>query len=99
MVLSDANGWTATVTDLPTRVNRQEMHYSWSEHEVIGYVLTDVQQNGTMMTFTNTLWSRPELEEGEQAPKVAGTVWYVFEEYETPLGVEVMINHVGDCFD
>ena len=23
----------------------------------------------------------------------------VLEDYETPLGVEVIINHVGDCFD
>ena len=30
-----------------------------------------------------------------------GLLWLngVVKDYETPLGVEVMINHVGDCFD
>ena len=63
------------------------------------YVLTDVAQNGNNAVFTNALWHRPELADEVEKPKVPGDTWYVFEEYETPLGVEVMINHVGDCFD
>ena len=99
VVLNEANGWAATVSDLPTMVNGQPVQYAWKEQQAIGYVQSGVVQDGSTMIFTNTLWTRPELEEGETAPKVAGDVWYVFEEYETPLGVEVMINHVGDCFD
>ena len=42
---------------------------------------------------------RPPLEEGQPMPKVPGKVTFIIDEYDTPLGVEVMINHVGDCFD
>ena len=99
VILNEANGWSATINNLPTRVNGEPVTYSWKEQSVLGYTLTDVTQEGSTMVFTNSLWQRPELENGEEPPKVPGNVLYVFEEYETPLGVEVMINHVGDCFD
>ena len=51
------------------------------------------------VTFENGEWNRPALADEVEKPKVPGNTWYVFDEYETPLGVEVMINHVGDCFD
>ena len=35
----------------------------------------------------------------EESARLLGNQFYVFDEYETPLGVEIMINHVGDCFD
>ena len=42
---------------------------------------------------------RPPLEEDQSKPKVPGKVAFIIDEYDTPLGVEIMINHVGDCFD
>ena len=54
---------------------------------------------GNSMTFTNTIWERPEKPTEGKTPKTTGETWYFFEEYDTPLGVEVIINHVGDCFD
>ena len=32
-------------------------------------------------------------------PGGPGTPYLIIEEYSTPLGVEIIINHVGDCFD
>ena len=99
VVLDATNGWTATVNDLPTVVNGQPAKYGWKEQEVIGYTLTGVKEEGNAMTFTNTIWERPEKPTEGKTPKTTGETWYFFEEYDTPLGVEVIINHVGDCFD
>ena len=51
------------------------------------------------MVFTNTRWTPPGDNPPGKPPKTPGDTWYVFEDYDTPLGVEVVINHVGDCFD
>ncbi len=99
VVLDASNGWSATVNDLPTVVNGQPAKYGWKEQEVIGYTLTGVKEEGNAMTFTNTVWERPEKPTEGKPPKTTGETWYFFEEYDTPLGVEVIINHVGDCFD
>ena len=99
VLLSDENNWTATVNDLPTVVNGQPAKYAWKEQQVIGYTLTGVTENNRTMTFTNTLWERPENPPEGKTPKTPGDPLFVFEEYDTPLGVEVTINHVGDCFD
>ena len=99
VVLSDANGWFASVENLPLYVDGKLVQYTWKEQEVIGYVQSGAATNGGTTVFTNSLWQRPAVEDDVEKPKVAGDTWYVFEEYETPLGVEVIINHVGDCFD
>ena len=89
----------ATITDLPVYYNGVKIEYTWTEQQVIGYTQTDVTTTGDLTVFTNALWERPPLEEGKKAPKLAGETLMIFEEYDTPLGVEVTINHVGDCFD
>jgi len=99
VVLSEANGWTATVNNLPTVVNGQNAIYAWNEQQVLSYTLEGVTQQGNLMIFTNRVWERPENPTAGRRPKTRGNTWYVFEDYDTPLGVEVMINHVGDCFD
>ncbi len=99
VILNEANNWQATVKDLPVRVNGKVMVYTWREQEVIGYQQTSVVQTGNMTVFTNSLYERPPLPEDAGNPPLPGDTWYLFEEYETPLGVEVIINHVGDCFD
>ena len=99
VVLSEANGWTATVNNLPTVVNGQNAQYAWKEQQVLSYSLEGVTQQGNLMIFTNKVWERPENPTAGRRPKTRGNTWYVFEDYDTPLGVSVVINHVGDCFD
>ena len=99
VILNEANGWSATINNLPTVVNGQKAQYAFSEQEVLGYTLENIEQRGNAMIFTNAVWKRPENPTAGRKPKTAGSTWYVFEDYDTPLGVEIVINHVGDCFD
>ena len=101
VTLNAANGWTATITDLPAvDENGQPITYTWREQEAIGYRQTGMTREGTVTTFTNTLWERPATPPANAGnPPVPGQTWLTIEEYDTPLGVEVIINHVGDCFD
>ena len=101
VTLSDANGWTATIEDLPTIVNGQRMNYTWTEQEVIGYV-SSAETIGNTTIFTNTRIERGQIPppDGKNPPKKGrGKEYVVIDDYGTPLGVEVVINHVGDCFD
>ena len=98
-VLNAGNNWSATISDLPATYEGQRILYTWTEQEVIGYNLTDKVVEGDTTVFTNTLWRRPEVPPGKKPPKFPGKTIITIDEYDTPLGVEVMINHVGDCFD
>ena len=93
VILNEQNGWTATVNNLPTVVNGAPVTYTWREQEVLGYRQTGNTVEGSVTTFTNTLYARPNK------PNSPGTPYLIIEEYGTPLGVEIVINHVGDCFD
>ncbi len=98
-VLSADNGWAVTADNLPTRINGQEVTYSWTEQETVGYVRDSVVTDGNVTTFRNRIVRIPTPPQGSKTPRVpSGDIAY-FEEYKTALGVEVMINHVGDCFD
>ena len=99
VMLNEANGWTATIAGLPTKVNGKPAEYTWTEQTILGYELESKIEEGNVTIFTNKLWTRPDAPSKGGKPKTAGDTWYVFEEYDTPLGVEVIINHVGDCFD
>ena len=99
VILNAANNWTATVENLPTRVNGQPVTYTWEEQEVLNYNKTSVVTEGSLTTFTNKVWARKPATTTTKTPKTAGNPKEELEDYETPLGVEVMINHVGDCFD
>ena len=99
VMLNEENGWTATVTNLPTRIHGQPAVYYWTEQEVVGYVLESTVAEGNVAIFTNKPWERPDQPKEGGKPRTTGDTWFVFEEYDTPLGVEVVINHVGDCFD
>jgi len=100
--LSEANNWTVTVDNLPKYSNGQEIRYTWTEQTVLGYT-SDVRVVDNVTVFTNhyriTPPEPPEQPGQPGRPRVPGTPVYVFEDYNTPLGVEVVINHVGDCFD
>ena len=98
-VLNEQNGWTVTVNNLPTIVNGQPAVYTWTEQSVLHYSQESVVTDGSSTVFTNKVWEPRKPPEGQKPPKGGGTNLYFFEEYDTPLGVEVIINHVGDCFD
>ena len=97
--LNAQNNWKATIDNLPTVINGKPVTYTWTEQEVVGYTQTDVQQSGNTTIFTNTV-KKPKKDDnqGGKKPKGAGDTTKI-DDYDTPLGVEIMINHVGDCFD
>ena len=91
VVLNAANNWTATIDHLPTKgEDGKTIEYTWKEQAVLGYKLVSVKTTGTVTVFTNAPVKRPG------GP---GTPYLIIEEYGTPLGIEIIINHVGDCFD
>jgi hypothetical protein len=100
VVLNAANGWTATISDLPIMMYGQPMSYSWTEQEVLGYTQSEVSVVGNTTIFTNYMRRRPENPpEDKKVTKQRGNSYVIIEDYGTPLGVDVVINHVGDCFD
>ena len=99
VLLKAESGWMATVSGLPKYANGQEIVYTWTEQAIVGYKLESKETKGAVTTFTNTLVGIPEPPEGYKKPRVPGGEYAVFEEYATALGIQVYINHVGDCFD
>lgn len=99
VLLNAANGWSATVSDLPAIVNGEPAQYVWIEQEVPGYRQTGKSVNGEVTTFTNKVVKLVKVPLDQPQPKVPGAIWFIFEEYDTALGGEILINHVGDCFD
>ena len=97
--LNEANGWTATISGLPANSAGEPIVYTWTEQEVIGYRMESVATEGTATTFTNQVIIIPETPPQRRTPRRPTAPLEPFEEYDTPLGVDVMINHVGDCFD
>lgn len=99
VLLNAVNGWAATVSDLPAIVNGEPAQYVWIEQEVPGYRQTGKSVNGEVTTFTNKVVKLVKVPLDQPQPKVPGAIWFIFEEYDTALGGEILINHVGDCFD
>ncbi|MBR2824204.1 MAG: Cna B-type domain-containing protein, partial [Clostridia bacterium] len=95
--LSDANNWTVTVENLPVTYAGVPVTYTWTEQTVLGYT-SEVRVVDDVTIFTNhyRVITPPSPPYNPGKPR---TPVYVFEEYPTPLGIEVMINHVGDCFE
>ena len=98
-VLNEENGWTVTLNNLPTRINGEDVTYTWKEQETAGYVLAGAVTDGTATTFTNKIAKLPDIPKDQAQPKLPQGRWAVFEEYDTALGIPILINHVGDCFD
>jgi hypothetical protein len=94
--LNAANNWSMTVSGLPKYdANGSEIRYTWTEQSVVGYTSSSTSTGNTTV-FTNT-YRQPVVP--NTPGKGGGTPVYVFEDYDTPLGVEVIINHVGDCYE
>ena len=71
--------------------------YTWIEQTVAGYTQTSTVTNGSVTVVTNSLYKRPPTD--ETPPPVPGIPSHYLDEYDTPLGIEIDVNHVGDCFD
>ena len=102
VTLSDENGWSATIRELPAETDGETIRYAWREAEVTNYTQANEETTGTVTVFTNRLIRVPEeTPPDEPRPRVPGRRWYsvIIEDYSTPLGGEILINHVGDCFD
>lgn len=99
VILNKENNWTATVDNLPTVVDGEKVTYTWTEQSVLSYTLSNVEVKAGVTTFTNRLWERPEEPTQGKKPKNPGNPVITIDEYDTPLGVNVIINHVGDCYD
>ena len=99
VVLSEANGWFIEKTDLPTKINGEPVTYSWKEEEIVGYTLSGQSAAGAAYVFTNRAREIPDIPPDQPQPRTPGGGWVIFEEYDTALGGETLINHVGDCFD
>jgi len=97
--LNPGNNWTVTVKNLPKYVHGKLAEYTWTEKTVMGYVLESETHSGNVTTFTNKPWTRLEKPKQGKKPKLPGSPAYFLEDYGVPLGIGVIINHVGDCFD
>ena len=95
VTLDESNGWSATITDLPAIVNGKPAEYTWTEEKTAGYTQVSKEKNGNVTTFTNRAIETPNPGKA----KTGGNRWAIFEEYDTALGGQLLINHVGDCFD
>ena len=84
------------MTDLPRYdSNGNEIRYEWTEQSVLGYT-SSVNVTGDVTIFTNSYGTTPDT---PPTPPVPHNRTTIIEEPPTPLGIEVIINHVGDCFD
>ena len=100
VTLNEANGWSATVTDLPVTYKGVPVEYTWKEQQAAGYLQTGVTVEGNVTTFTNEPWTRPEPTiEVPPTVRRPGKPVLLIDDYNTPLGIDVDINHVCYCFD
>ena len=99
VLLNEENGWSATISGLPTMVDGAPATYTWTEQQVVGYRLISTKTEGSVTTFTNHFVNVPPVPGDKPQPKTPGGGWVIFEEYDTALGGDILINHVGDCFD
>ena len=98
VTLTAKNGWVGVISGLPKYVNGQPAVYTWTETQTLGYKVKSKVTKDNVTVITNELWNRPGKPPKGKEPKHPGDT-VTIEDYDTPLGVDVMINHVGDCFD
>ncbi|MBQ6513728.1 MAG: Cna B-type domain-containing protein, partial [Clostridia bacterium] len=96
--LNEKNGWCGVITELPKYVNGKEAVYTWTESEVLGYQIKSTEADGNLTVITNELYHNDGTPKGKK-PATRGPGTEQLDDYDTPLGVNVIINHVGDCFD
>ncbi|MBQ6344342.1 MAG: Cna B-type domain-containing protein, partial [Anaerolineaceae bacterium] len=86
VTLSEANGWTETITGLPKYASGNEISYTWRETVPEGYQLTGNSTEGTITTLTNThkpaeveatvtkVWDDAENREGKRPAELEVTL-------------------------
>ena len=95
VTLNDANGWSATVDDLPVYVGGQKVTYTWSEEGLpAGYKLTKSETDGELTTITNTR----EVEKTEASVK---KVWEDANDQDgkRPSSIKVALLANGEKID
>ena len=87
VILNEENNWTATIENLPVKVDGKPVTYTWTEQTVLGYELESMESEGDTTTFTNQ-----RRHPGTKLTPPASTPM------PNPEGIH-LINHVGDCYD
>lgn len=79
----------------------KQISYSWTEQEIAGYTLVRTETTGDVTVFTNRLITVPENQPDTPQADIPREPMVLdeFEDYRTALGVSIVINQVGDCFD
>ena len=105
--LTEANGWTATQSNLPMYANGQRIMYAWRETEVpAGYTAALSSFVPTAEGWASTIWN--VLTPGAApapgpapagGPAVPAANLVTIEDLETPLGLGGVYNNVGECFE
>ena len=100
-ILNEGNNWSVTVENLPAEKDGVPITYTWSEQSVFGYTLVENRKDGNTTIFVNRYSPVvvPPTPKNPAKRKVPGEPVVYFDDYETPLGVQVIINHVGDCYE
>ena len=96
VTLTAADGWSATVEDLPVSYGGAAIAYTWTEAAVPDYAMESMTTVDGVTVFRNRVTRVPE---DHRRPRVPTQGWHVIPEYDTALGLGILINHVGDCFD
>lgn len=87
--------------EVPIQENGAEIVYTWIERAVSGYTLTSNITKGSITIITNTIINIPVVPQNQPQPQTIHHHTHILEinEYDTALGIPILINHVGDCFD
>jgi len=98
--LNEANGWTATIENLPVYANGQKITYTWTEGTMPeGYTLTNTEVSGTITTLTNSykpettsmtvkkVWDDAENQDGKRPAELKVTL---------SNGATVALNEAND---
>ena len=96
--LNAENNWSVTVENLPAEdAEGNPITYTWTEQSIPGYTLVSTVVAGKTTVFTNRY--RPLALPPTDGKKIPGKPSIILNDYMTPLGIGVTINHVGDCFE
>ena len=94
------NGWQWYERVPSVDEQGQEIVYTWKEEEISGYH-NKIVTNGNKTIITNIIYREPVIPPNQPKPDrpTNSTKIIEFDEYNTALGLPILLNHVGDCFD